>query len=91
MRTCRGCVAGLFGVCGTDYCAPEREGLIEEAVRRSEQRGHTLTPFRQVKGRPVWDAECTRCGLSATICLNPAPGEPDIYGDAITQDCPSAE
>jgi hypothetical protein len=87
MRTCRGCVAGLFGVCPTDYCAPEREGLTEEAVRRSEERGHVLTAFSQVRGYPVWEAECLRCGQSVAICLNPVPGESDITGDAITHDC----
>jgi hypothetical protein len=88
MRKCRHCVTGLFWACASDYCYQERQGLIEEAEYRAEQHGHVLTSFAKDKGHPVWRARCSSCGLEAIIRLDPAPNEPDVYGEALTTDCP---
>lgn len=91
MAKCKNCVVGLFGACGPDYCSAEREGLIEEAQQSAGQHGHALTAFVKVKDYPIWKAECIRCGRSAAINLDPAQGEPDVYGEAATVDCLEAD
>jgi hypothetical protein len=88
MKKCKNCVVGLFGVCGIDYCHAEREGLIEEAQRSAEERGHSLAEFVKVQDYPIWQARCVRCGQLAAINLDPAPNEPDVYGEAALVTCP---
>ena len=85
---CKDCVVGLFGACGIDHCRQEREALIEQARRLAEQHGHTLAEFVKVKSYAIWQARCVRCGQSAAINLNPSPNEPDVYGEAVTTNCP---
>jgi hypothetical protein len=88
MKKCRHCVTGLFWACDSDYCYQERQGLVEEAQFQTEQHGHVLTSFAKEKGRPIWRAECLGCGQEAIIRLDPAPNEPDVYGEALVTDCP---
>ena len=90
MRRCRGCVVGLFGACGIDYCFAERQGLIEEAEQLAAEGAHALGPFVKVRGKPLWTSSCARCGRAATITLDPAPGAPEVYGDAVRAPCPVA-
>lgn len=91
MKRCKNCVVGLFGACGIDYCYSEREGLREEAERRAEQRGHTLTEFVKAKDYPIWQAQCVRCGQLAAINLDPMVNEPDVYGEAVNDNCPEID
>jgi len=91
MRKCKNCVVWLLGVCGMDYCRQEREVLIEQAQRFADQRGHTLTEFVKVKGYAIWQARCVRCDWPAAINLDPPPNEPDIYGKAVTTNCPEMD
>ncbi|NIV30725.1 MAG: hypothetical protein GWN58_14865 [Anaerolineae bacterium] len=88
MKRCKNCVVGLFGACGIDYCRSEREGLIEQAQRSAEGRGHSLAEFVKVPDYPIWQARCVRCGQLAAINLDPAPNEPDVYGEAASVRCP---
>jgi hypothetical protein len=88
---CKDCVAWLLGGCGTaEYCRPERECLIEEARDLAERGGHMLTEFVHVKGHPIWQAECTRCGQSVDINLDPEPDEACVNGDVLTVACRGA-
>jgi hypothetical protein len=91
MKKCKNCVVGLFGACGIDYCYSEREGLIEEAQRFAEQRGHSLAEFVKVQDYPIWQARCVRCGQLAAINLDPASNEPDVYGEAASVTCPETD
>jgi len=85
---CKDCVAWLLGGCRTaEYCRPERECLIETAREAAERGGHVLAEFIHVKGRPVWQAECTRCGQSVGINLDPSPDEACVYGEVVTAAC----
>lgn len=86
MQKCKNCVVKLFGVCN-DYCRPEREALIEEALRSAEQRGHVLAEFVKVKDYPIWEARCVRCGQLVAVNLDPPPNQPDVYGEAVTLNC----
>jgi hypothetical protein len=86
-KRCKNCVAGLFGACGDDYCRTERQGLIEDARWTAEGRGHALEGFVKQKHVPVWTARCGRCGRSVTVRLDPAPGEPDLEGEALEVEC----
>jgi hypothetical protein len=88
MKKCKNCVVALFGACGIDYCYAEREGLIEEAQRSAEQHGHSLGEFVKVPDHPIWQARCVRCGQLVAINLDPAPNEPDVYGEAASVACP---
>ena len=88
MKRCKNCVVGVFGACGHDYCYGERAGLIEEAEYLATRGGHALGPFDKVRDHPIWRARCLRCGRSAAIALDPAPGELQVYGDATTTLCP---
>ena len=87
MKRCKGCVAGVFGACGDDYCYGERQGLIEEAKYLATRKGHTLGTFDKVKWQPIWLARCVHCGRSAAIALDTAPDESQVYGDATTTPC----
>lgn len=91
MSRCKQCAVGLLGACSLDYCQPEREVLIEQARQAAEARAHTLADFEKAKDIPVWQATCTRCGQEAVINLDPATGEPDVYGAAVANDCPAAD
>ena len=91
MGKCKNCLVGLFGGCRLDYCSAEREGLIEEAEQSAERHGHALAAFIKVRDYPIWQARCIRCGRSAAINLDPAQGEPDVYGEAVTADCLEAD
>jgi hypothetical protein len=91
MTRCKDCVVNLFGVCNPDYCYQERQGLVERAEDLAGQQGHTLTQFVKAKGLPIWHATCTRCGLRASICLDPQPGETDVYGAALTTPCSESD
>jgi hypothetical protein len=90
MKTCKDCVANLFSRC-TDYCRPERDGLIAEARQRAEQQGHALGEFVKVERYAIWRATCVRCGQSVAVALDPAPGELDISGEALLSPCPQSE
>lgn len=90
MRRCKNCVVGLFGACRPDYCYGERQGLIEEAEYLAAQGGHVLGSFDKVEGHPIWRSYCVHCGQSAAIALDPAPSEPQVYGDATSTVCPQA-
>lgn len=85
---CKDCVVGMLGACGGDYCAAERAGLIEQAQAAAEQRGHVLGEFVKLKGRPMWEARCRRCGRTATICLDPEEAGQDLTGPALVEACP---
>ena len=61
--------------------------MIEQAQHSAEQRGHALSEFVKVKGYPIWEARCVRCGRLAAVCLDPEPNEHDVYGDALSIDC----
>jgi hypothetical protein len=91
MRRCKDCAVGLLGACGIDYCRQEREALIEEALLSAEARGHAFSAFVKVKGQPIWEVRCVHCGRLAAVCLDPAPNEPDVYGEALTTDCPQVD
>ncbi len=84
---CKDCVVGLFSVCQGDYCSAERSGLIELAQAAAEYHGHTLDEFVKLKDRPTWEARCLRCGLSATICLDPECAGQDLTGPALSEPC----
>jgi hypothetical protein len=86
MTKCADCVVGLLGPCN-DYCAFERELLEEQAQRLSEAQGHTAGPFTKISGEAIWEAHCTRCGLSVSISMTPGPNQPDIFGGGLTQPC----
>jgi predicted molibdopterin-dependent oxidoreductase YjgC len=90
-KRCKDCVVGLLGACGLDYCRQEREALIEEALLSAEARGHALSEFVKVQDHPIWEARCVHCGQLAAVCLDPAPNEPDVYGEALTTDCPKMD
>jgi hypothetical protein len=85
---CKDCVVGLFGSCAGDYCAAERAGLVEQAQLAAELHGHALGEFAKVKGRPTWEARCTRCGRTATVCLDPECAGRDLSGPALSEGCP---
>ncbi|MCJ7736130.1 MAG: hypothetical protein MUQ10_02290 [Anaerolineae bacterium] len=88
MASCKECVAGRFGLCHSgEYCRVEREVLVEEAVRIVEERAHVMGECVKVKGCSQWVLRCELCGRSVLLDLNPAPGEPDISGDALAEDC----
>lgn len=87
MSKCKDCVVGLLGACAGDYCRVEREILIEQALEHAAEHRHVLGPFVKRKGAPVWEACCTRCGKTAAITLDPAPGEPDLSGEVLTTEC----
>lgn len=87
MNRCKNCTVGLFGACRPDYCRQERQGLIEDALWAAEERGHILSAFAKVKRRPIWEARCICCGQLAAVCLDPGPGEPDVYGQALETIC----
>jgi len=91
MGKCKDCLVGLFGACSGDYCRVERGILIEQAQHLAGQHGHVLGEFVKVKNRPIWEARCVQCGQGVAVTLDPAPGEPDVYGDALTTPCPEAE
>lgn len=84
---CKHCVVGLFGACAGEYCAAERAGLVEQAQLAAQEHGHELGEFVQLKCRPDWEARCTRCGKVVGIRLDPAPGEADLYGEAVREGC----
>lgn len=90
MARCRNCTVGLLGACGIDYCQQEREVGIEELQQLARQQGHALTPFTKVKGYPIWQAWCVRCGQLASFNLDPEPGQPDISGSVVEGVCPAA-
>jgi len=86
---CKECVVGHLGACAGDYCRTEREALIEWATGLAQEKGHHLGDFIKLKGESVWEARCLHCGGSLFISLSPEPGQPDVYGQATTQSCPS--
>jgi hypothetical protein len=86
-KVCKDCVVWLLSGCRTDFCLPEREPLMEKARQSAEQGGHTLTEFVKLKGRPIWQARCARCGWLAAINLDPSPNEACIYGEAVVVSC----
>ena len=85
------CIIEVFGRCRGEYCTGERRGLIEQAQRRAQELGHTLTAFEKVKNCAIWRARCERCGLEAEITLSARPGEPSVYGEALSKKGPAAE
>ena len=87
MEKCKGCVADVLGACQEDFCRPEREALAEEAERRARNLGHVLGDFVKSKGCPVWQALCIHCNKPVIIDLDPAPGQADIYGEAVVTAC----
>jgi hypothetical protein len=90
MGTCTECIAWQFGACrDKSYCLAERESLIEQAVARAAEHGHAPGEFsRRREGYSVFQAHCTRCSRVVAVDVNPAPGEPDVFGEALTVDCP---
>ncbi len=87
MTTCKDCVAKLFGACHEEYCEMEQVGLREEAQRRAVARGHALLPFSRVDQRPLWHAQCERCGLEVFFTLDPDPNQLAIFGALLDADC----
>lgn len=90
-KVCRDCVVWLLSGCRTDFCWPEREPLMQKARQSAEQGGHTLTEFVKLKGHPIWQAQCARCGRLAAINLDPSPNEACIYGEVFTVNCREIE
>ncbi|HDQ73349.1 MAG TPA: hypothetical protein ENN19_14840 [Chloroflexi bacterium] len=89
---CKNCVAGLFGVCyERDYCQTEQSALVELARRMAGERGHQLGEFVKQEGLSVWRSACSLCGQPVYVDVNPAPDEPDLYGDVLVTDCPQGE
>lgn len=84
---CKDCVVGALGTCSGDYCRAEREALIEWATDLAQGKGHQLGEFRKLKGEPVWEARCLRCGRSLSVALSPEPGQPDVSGEVTTEGC----
>lgn len=91
MGKCRDCVASLLGVCRGDFCYTERVALVERTRRAAAQLGHKLGPFSKVEKQPVWEARCKHCGHRATITIDPQPGQPAMYGRAVTTACPDRQ
>jgi hypothetical protein len=91
MPRCKDCAVGLLGACGIDYCRQEREVLIEQIRQAAESRGHALSSFEKVKDRPIWRATCSHCGQLVAVDLDPPPGKPGVYGDAVSGICPEAD
>ena len=92
MKRCKNCVATLLGTCyDMRPCRVEREMLEEQARHRAGELGHTLSEAVKVEGRAVFHARCMRCGMLAGFSLDPAPGELDIYGGALENDCPQPD
>ncbi|MFP4343080.1 MAG: hypothetical protein ACLFU8_00170 [Anaerolineales bacterium] len=87
MQKCKDCVVGLLGVCRLDYCRPERQVLIAQALELAEDRGHTLAEFVKVDGCPIWQTRCDRCGREAAINLDPPRGSFPVYGEALKESC----
>jgi hypothetical protein len=87
MTTCKECVARMLGACHGDFCDMERTGLIEQVERVALDGGHVLGPFEKARGRPMWRAVCTHCGLAITYTLDPDPGGSAIYGPLLYSSC----
>jgi hypothetical protein len=89
-KSCKDCVVRIFGACRGEYCQPERIGLSEQAEREAAARGHVLGSFKKMRHYPIWQARCKQCGRIVAYTLDPAPGEPAIYGEALTVTCPKS-
>jgi hypothetical protein len=72
------------------------ERLKREARETARLKGHTLGRFLQSvitrdaapeSPRPAAVAVCQICGAMAVVDPKPVPGEPEILGEAITQEC----
>ena len=88
MAKCKNCTVSIFGMCHHDtFCQPERKPFYTQAREAAQRQGHTLGEFAKQEGVATWRAQCVRCGLSAGINLNPAPGEQPVFGDALTTPC----
>lgn len=92
MKRCKNCIATLLGTCyDMRPCQVEREMLEELTRHRAGERGHTLGEVVKVEGRAVFHARCVRCDMLAGFNLDPAPGELDIYGAAVENNCPQPD
>ncbi len=92
MGLCKECVAFHLGACrNLDYCRQERQALMEEAYQSVQAHGHSeLSPFvRWREGYSIFEAHCLACGMVVRIDVNPAPGECELCGEALSQDCPN--
>ncbi len=71
------------------------ERLKQEAREAAELKGHRLGKFLQsvITGsspespRPAAVAVCQVCGAMAVVDPAPLPEEPEILGEAVTQEC----
>ena len=88
-RTCKDidCVVEVIGRCRGDYCVGERRGLIERARREAQRLGHNLSSFEKVEDYAIWQSRCKDCGLEVAITLAAKPGEPEVYGEALSNAC----
>jgi len=87
MGPCQDCVASLLGVCRGDFCQAERTALVERAERAAAQLDHDLGAFDKVDGQPRWRSECRNCGLVVAISIDPEPGQPAMWGKALSASC----
>ena len=87
MGTCRDCVASLLGVCRGDFCQAERTALVKRAERAVAPLDHELGDFEKVDGQPKWRSKCRYCGLWVAITIDPEPGQPAIWGKALSDSC----
>jgi len=85
------CVVEVFGRCRGEYCTAERRGLIERARQEARRLGHSLSPFEKVKDHAIWKARCEDCDLEAAVTLSAKPGEPEVYGEALSKACVSRQ
>ena len=59
------------------------------AATEARHRGHDLLPWRKRHNDPAgrWNAYCATCNKLAVVCTETPETLPDIYGDALREDC----
>ena len=62
-----------------------------EAVTRSE--GHQLRGWHKRPNDPAgrWNNYCTDCNRAVIVCTEAPEGFPDMYGEALTENCREAK
>lgn len=62
-------------------------GFFADAESTATWRGHNMSTFLKVRGKPWFDSWCKKCGKDVRVNLWPAPNETDVSGPAIAVNC----